>query len=41
MVRENGLIVEQTAINELIEEEPTTQVMAVGTKQPAVVATGR
>ncbi|NLG86781.1 MAG: peptidoglycan DD-metalloendopeptidase family protein [Firmicutes bacterium] len=41
MVRENGCIVEQTAIKEVVDEEPTTQIVAVGTKQPAVVATGR
>jgi murein DD-endopeptidase MepM/ murein hydrolase activator NlpD len=41
LVRENGLIVEQTAIGEQIEEKPTTQVVVVGTKQPAFVATGR
>lgn len=41
IIRENGQITEQTVIVEQIEQEPTTQVVAVGTKQPVIVATGR
>lgn len=41
IVKENGEIVEKNIINEEIEQEPSTQIVAVGTKEPQIVATGR
>jgi len=41
IIKENGKIVEQTIVAEQIEQEPSTQIVAVGTKQPQIVATGR
>lgn len=41
LVRENGQVKEQQVVRSTVEKEPVTQVVAVGTRKPAVVGTGR
>jgi murein DD-endopeptidase MepM/ murein hydrolase activator NlpD len=40
IVRQNGQVLEQEVINTVVEKEPVTQVVAVGTKKPTIVGTG-
>ncbi|MDK2882239.1 MAG: hypothetical protein PWP12_143 [Bacillota bacterium] len=41
IVRENGQVVAREVLDSVVEKEPVTQVVAVGTRQPAIVGTGR
>jgi len=41
LIRENGQVLARQVVGSVVEKEPVTQVVAVGTRQPAVVGTGR
>ncbi|BCV23935.1 M23 family metallopeptidase [Gelria sp. Kuro-4] len=41
LVRENGQVRQEQVVTAVVEKEPVTQVVAVGTREPAVVGTGR
>lgn len=41
IVRENGQVLTSQVVGSVVEKEPVTQVVAVGTRQPTVVGTGR